>query len=174
MDDNWWIDETLDLLRSLHEQSHPVFASCWGFQAMARALGGVVQRDPKRAELGTLSVSLTQEGIEDPLFGPLGRQFVAHMGHEDSVVRLPADARPLAFSERAEHQAFCFPGKPIYCTQFHPELDRTSFLGRVEAYPEYIHRIAGIPMSVFKQQCVETPAANTLLPRFIQHVVQNW
>ena len=33
----------------------------------------------------------------------------------------------LATSERSENQAFHFPGVPIYCTQFHPELDRAGF-----------------------------------------------
>ncbi len=113
-----WLLRTLDLLRDLHSRSRPVFASCWGFQAMARALGGRVERDPQRAELGTLAVRLTAEGIRDPLFGPLGHEFPAHMGHEDSVTSLPADALSLAFSDRSDHQAFCFPGRPSTALSF--------------------------------------------------------
>ena len=45
-----WLDRTLDLLRDLVEASQPTFASCWGFQAMARALGGHVVTDLQRAE----------------------------------------------------------------------------------------------------------------------------
>jgi len=169
-----WLLQTLDLLRALHDRAHPVFASCWGFQAMARAMGGRLQKDSHRAELGTLPVRLTTEGTQDPLFGALGEEFPAHMGHEDSVVRLPDGAVPLAYSDRAEYQAFCFPGRPIYCTQFHPELDRTSFMERVEAYPEYIQRIAGIPLNIFAERCVETLAANDLLLRFVQQIIQPW
>src|SRR6476620_11765787 len=33
-----WIDRTLDTLREIHRLAKPTFASCWGFQAMARAM----------------------------------------------------------------------------------------------------------------------------------------
>ena len=166
-----WLLRTLDLLRDLHSRSRPVFASCWGFQAMARALGGTVERDPQRAELGTLPVRLTEAGARDPLFGPLGQEFPAHMGHEDSVTRLPEKAVSLACSERSAHQAFCFPDRPIYCTQFHPELDRASLLARVQAYPEYIECIAGISLAVFAERCVETHQANGLIERFVRQIL---
>ncbi|HWL72816.1 MAG TPA: type 1 glutamine amidotransferase, partial [Burkholderiaceae bacterium] len=91
-----WLDHALDLLRLLHTRRKPTFASCWGFQAMARALGGTVIHDPSRAELGTHAVTLTAAGKADPLFGALGDSFEAQMGHEDVVVELPRDAVLLA------------------------------------------------------------------------------
>ena len=39
VDDSDWLDRALDLMRSLHDDGKPTFASCWGFQAMARAMG---------------------------------------------------------------------------------------------------------------------------------------
>ncbi|HBL46234.1 MAG TPA: aminotransferase, partial [Planctomycetaceae bacterium] len=35
-----WLDVALDSLRLVHDSRKPTFASCWGFQAMARAMGG--------------------------------------------------------------------------------------------------------------------------------------
>jgi GMP synthase (glutamine-hydrolysing) len=58
------------------------------------------------------------------------------------------------------------PAAPLYCTQFHPELDRTAFIGRVHAYPEYVERIAGTTIAEFEHQCLETPAMNGLLAKF--------
>jgi len=165
-----WLPGALDTMRDLYALSKPTFASCWGFQAMARALGGEVVTDRRRAELGTLTLRLTPAGLQDPLFSPLGTTFQAQMGHQDIVDRLPADAVLLASTDRVENQAFRIHGKPIYCTQFHPELDRASMLERVQAYPQYVERIASVPYERFIQTCAETPTANALLTRFVQHV----
>ena len=43
-----WLPEALEAMRQLHETSKPTFASCWGFQAMARAMGGEVVTDRDR------------------------------------------------------------------------------------------------------------------------------
>ena len=165
-----WLDRTLDLLRKIHAQSKPAFASCWGFQAMARALGGQVIHDLPHAELGTIELTLTDEGEQDPIFAPLGKTFYGQAGHEDHVIVLPPDATLLASSPRVEHQAYRFEGKPIYCTQFHPELSLTEMLSRLEAYPQYVERIAQVPFETFAVRCRETPETDLLLPRFIEHV----
>jgi GMP synthase (glutamine-hydrolysing) len=168
-----WLEAALFAMRELYELNKPTFASCWGFQAMARALGGTVVTDPRRAELGTVTVRTTAAGQADPLFADLGREFLAQMGHQDIVEQLPPGALLLASTERVENQAFCFPGKPIYCTQFHPELDREGLITRVRAYPQYVENICGMPLAQFEQQhCRETPEANALLRRFMAHVLR--
>ena len=47
-----WLDRALDLMQKLHDESKPTFASCWGFQAMSRALGGTVIHDAERGRAG--------------------------------------------------------------------------------------------------------------------------
>ncbi len=165
-----WLERVLDTMRDLHARSKPTFASCWGFQAMAKALGGDVVTDLARAELGTLDLCLTEAGEHDPLFGPLGPTPLVHMGHQDIVDRLPADAVLLASTDRVENQAFRFAGKPIYCTQFHPELTVKGMTERLQAYPEYVAKIAGMPLDAFLQTLAETPETNALLRRFVRQV----
>ncbi|MCH7798038.1 MAG: type 1 glutamine amidotransferase [Planctomycetes bacterium] len=169
-----WLDPALETMRRLHEASTPTFASCWGFQAMAQALGGRVIADPLRAEVGTHEVYLTDRGREDPLFGPMaaaGEFFPAQMGHEDVVDRLP-DGAVLLAKTRLSNQAFYFPGKPIYCTQFHPELDREKLLDRLRKYPAYIERITGMPYDEFvEKQTGESSHADALLLRFVKLVM---
>ena len=46
-----WLERALDALRRLHELAKPTFASCWGFQAMARAMGGEVIHDVVHARV---------------------------------------------------------------------------------------------------------------------------
>lgn len=166
-----WLAAALDAMRDLHRLSKPTFASCWGFQAMARALGGEVVTDLSCAELGTEELQLTAEGAQDPVFGPLGSPFLAHVGHQDTVTRLPADAELLASTDRVTNQAFRIVGKPIYCTQFHPELTVQSMVERLTTYPEYIPKIIGVPLEEFVAGLQETPEANQLLRRFVNDIV---
>jgi GMP synthase (glutamine-hydrolysing) len=165
-----WLARALDAMREVHHLAKPTFASCWGFQAMARAMGGRCINDLPNAEVGTIELSLTDAGRTDRLFGQLPPTFSAQAGHEDHVIRLPPDAILLASSACVAEQAFRFAGRPIYCTQFHPELDRTAMFERVIQYPEYVARIARVPFDDFVHSVRETPEANSLLRRFVEMI----
>ena len=160
-----WLPPALQAMRELYDLGIPTFASCWGFQAMAAALGGEVITDMSRAELGTVEVFLTDEGKADPLFGCLEHRFLAPMGHQDCVIKLPPHAIRMAFSDKVENQAFKIAGKPIYGTQFHPELNRASLIERVRAYPQYVQAISGDTLDDFVGKCGETDLQK-LLYRF--------
>jgi GMP synthase (glutamine-hydrolysing) len=162
-----WLERTLDSLRELDRTAKPTFASCWGFQAMARAMGGLVVKDLSRAEVGTHRLYLTEAGRSDPVYAPLGESFLGQMGHEDIVEEIPANATLLASSDRVTNQAYRFDDAPIYCTQFHPELTRGDLLIRVVNYPEYIERIAGLPVERFPEMVQETPESEGILKRFV-------
>jgi len=152
-----WLEVALESLRVVHSSNKPTFASCWGFQAMARAMGGRVVHDLNRAELGVHHVSLTEAGKTDPVFGSAGDVLQGLMGHEDSVVELPPHTELLASTELVENQAYRFVDRPIYCTQFHPELDRETFLGRLNTYPEYVQKISGLSLDEFRHSIHDTP-----------------
>lgn len=162
-----WIERTLDGLRLIYDLRVPLFASCWGFQALARALGGRVIKDRSRAELGTFPLRLTETGRLDPLFGHLPETFLAHMGHEDCVVELPPSAVLLATTDRNRCQAYAFPGRPVYATQFHPELRAEDLYLRVRQYPDYLRLVTGMTLEAFVEATRDTPEANALLSRFI-------
>lgn len=165
-----WLDRILDGMRELAALDKPTFASCWGFQALSRALGGECIHDHQHAELGSKRMTLTEEGEADPVFGTLPERFLALCGHEDRVSRLPEGAVLLASSELVEQQAYVLAGKPIYATQFHPELTKGAFMQRVQAYPRYVQQFSGLPIDEFERQLEETPAAGDLLKRFVQQV----
>ena len=165
-----WLDRSLELLQEICERSKPTFASCWGFQAMSRALGGRVVHDPAKAEIGTHHLQLTGQGREDPVFGDLGTSFMAQMGHEDRVDTLPPQATLLASSSLVKNQAFRIEGKPIYGTQFHAELDKAGLIQRVRAYPTYVQYATGMTVEQFAESCQDTPQAEGLIRRFINYV----
>lgn len=167
-----WLEPALDAMRELHSTSKPTFASCWGFQAMAAAMGGHVVDDHQRAEVGTLPLSLTSAGSSDPIFASLGSPFLAHVGHHDTVDELPVDAVSLACTDKVANHAFRFSGKPIYCTQFHPELRVKDMMARLRMYPWYVSNIAGVELDDFRSLLDHTPEANRLIRQFIQHTFE--
>lgn len=168
--DGAWLERALESLRRVHASGKPTFASCWGFQALARAMGGRVVHDPQRGEIGTHALFLTPAGQADPVFGPLGQVFHGQMGHQDCVVELPPRTTLLAFSQLVEHQAYRFEDAPIYCTQFHPELSGEDLLIRLSVYPEYMQRITGRPLDEFPSMVRDTRPTEALLQRFVAEV----
>ena len=168
-----WLPPILEGLQQIYDIGKPAFASCWGFQAMAKALGGEVITDQVRAEVGCYAIRLSDEGLRDPVIGPLGPTFLAAEGHQDIVTKLPPEAVLLASTTGVAHQAFTFPDKPIYCTQFHPELDRAALIERVEVYPEYVERVLGVTLEEFAAGCQETPVAGRILRRFLNHLMSD-
>ena len=166
-----WLSGALDTMADLYAEGCPTFASCWGFQAMAKALGGTVVTDRSRAEVGTAWVELTHEGEADPVFGPLGKRFRVPIGHEDVVTEIPEGARLLASSDLVENQAFVFAGKPIYATQFHPELNRADLVARLTKYTEYLPLTGHNSIKEFEDNTPETPESESILPRFLREVL---
>ena len=166
-----WLSRALDTMTELYAKSRPTFASCWGFQAMAQALGGTVVTDRDRAEVGTAWVELTHDGEADPVFGPLGKRFRVPIGHEDVVTEIPKNARLLASSDLVENQAFVFLDKPIYATQFHPELNRADLVARLTKYTEYLPLTGHKSIKEFEDNTPETPESESILPRFLREVL---
>ena len=166
-----WLGGALDAMVQLYEEGRPTFASCWGFQAMARALGGDVVTDRERAEVGSVWLHLTEAAKSDPVFGHLDDRFQVLIGHEDIVTELPRGATLLASSERVENEAFRFDGKPIYCTQFHPELCRADIVQRLATYPSYLPLAGVSTLEEFERIVPETPHAELILRRFLELVM---
>ncbi len=161
----------LDLLRDVVEAGLPMFASCFGYQSLVEALGGEIVFDPANTEVGTFELELTAEGRADELFGVLPPKFNAQMGHKD-----PADSHPegipnLASSEASPFQALRVPNKPIWASQFHPELDRTANEDRYRHYLEgYASHVSAEELEAGLERFRESPEASGLLRRFVELV----
>ena len=94
------------------------------------------------------------------------------MGHEDCVVRLPEEAVLLASSDVVVNQAYRLANRPIWCTQFHPELKQEALLKRVLQYPSYIEKIAGVRSEHFGEMLEDAPETEGLLRCFLEIVLR--
>lgn len=166
------IQRFVDFLGEVCALGFPTFASCFGFQALALALGGVVVSDPDRAEVGSYTLHLTDAGQQDPLFQTLPSRFLAQLGHKDHVTSLPSGVLHLAGSALSPYQALRVAGKPIYATQFHPEL---TWQDNRQRYLRYMSTYGALFGEAEAQERLEShvpgPEANTLLATFARTVL---
>lgn len=103
---------------SLLEAGVPVLGICYGFQAMASALGGSVEENDV-AEYGRTTIEIDERSR---LFAGQPRRQSAWMSHRDAVVSLPAAMVVTASSPASKICAFEDPARSLYAVQWHPEV----------------------------------------------------
>jgi GMP synthase (glutamine-hydrolysing) len=129
-----------DLDPGILELGIPVFGICYGFQVMARQLGGEVANTGLR-EYGSTAVTVDQG--DSSLLGGQPAEQTMWMSHGDSVSKAPAGFTVLASSASTPVAAFANDERKLYGVQWHPEVKHTEFGQRV--IENFLHRAAGIP-----------------------------
>lgn len=104
---------------ALFDSGVPVFGICYGFQAMAQALGGTVERTGL-SEFGGTPLDVTDPGSS--LFAGLPTRQSVWMSHGDSVTEAPAGFAVTATSPGAPVAAMEFRDRRLAGVQFHPEV----------------------------------------------------
>jgi GMP synthase (glutamine-hydrolysing) len=161
-----WLQTFCEVLRRVVAADKPMFCSCFGHQALAKALGGEVSTDRSRSEVGTLEVTLNEDGVRDVLLSGLTSPFLAQFGHNDFVSRLPEGAVNLASTPLCAVQSYRLPGKLVYATQFHPELSHLENRERALRYLKAYDSGVVDPEKV-EQMFRPSQSASDLLPRFV-------
>ncbi|WP_232663819.1 glutamine-hydrolyzing GMP synthase [Pseudonocardia sp. TRM90224] len=123
----------------LFDAGIPVLGLCYGFQAMALALGGHVAHDGTR-EFGRTELTVTETA--GALHGGLPAKHPVWMSHGDSVVTAPDGFTVTAGSERAAVAAFENTERRLAGVQYHPEVGHSPH-GQ-EVLRRFLHQVAGI------------------------------
>ncbi|MHB1064212.1 MAG: glutamine-hydrolyzing GMP synthase [Georgenia sp.] len=123
---------------ALFEAGVPVLGICYGFQSMARALGGTVAHTGAR-EYGSTVVQVAAAG--ELLAGSPTQQTV-WMSHGDAVQMAPPGFEVLATSTGSPVAAFEDRERHLYGVQWHPEV-KHSVLGQ-EALERFLYDGAGL------------------------------
>ncbi|MDQ0893171.1 glutamine-hydrolyzing GMP synthase [Agromyces ramosus] len=119
----------------------PTLGICYGFQVMARQLGGEVAHTGLR-EYGATAATVTDGSGNALLDGQPGAQTV-WMSHGDSVARAPEGFEVLASTASTPVAAFANDEKGFYGVQWHPEVKHSEFGQQV--IENFLHKAAGIP-----------------------------
>ena len=115
-----WMQTLASWIPAVVDRSIPLLGICFGHQLLAQAMGGYVDYHPQGLEMGTVAITLTEEGRQDMLFDNLPDNFLVHSTHEQTVLKLPANAVILAENLFETHHAFRL-GDRAWGVQFHPE-----------------------------------------------------
>ena len=109
---------------ALFEAGVPVLGICYGFQAMAKALGGEVAQTGRR-EYGGTSASVPAS-TESTLLRDQPAEQAVWMSHGDSVSRAPDGFRVVASSGATPVAAFEDDERQLYGVQWHPEVKHST------------------------------------------------
>ncbi|MEO6972583.1 MAG: glutamine-hydrolyzing GMP synthase [Rhodoferax sp.] len=122
-------DTTDKAPQAVFELGVPVLGICYGMQAMAQQLGGVVQSGHKR-EFGPADVRAhghTQllEGIQDYKTSMGHGMLQVWMSHGDKVTELPHGFKLMASTDSCPIAGMADEDRRFYGVQFHPEVTHT-------------------------------------------------
>ncbi len=118
-----WLAATVALLARAVAEGVPTWGVCLGHQLLARACGGVVDRNPRGRQVGVLTMGWTPDAADDALVGPLATSAVASrclQWNQDIVVEVPPTAVVLARTAADEPQVVRFASR-AWGVQAHPE-----------------------------------------------------
>lgn len=130
-----YFPQLLRLMRSFAESDRSVLGICLGSQLLARAydaeniIGGA-------SEFGWHEVSLTDDGVNDPLFRGVPAEFPTFHWHDDTFI-LPRTATRLAGNVTTHNQAFRL-RRAAYGVQFHFEASKAVVEGWNEEFGAWL------------------------------------
>jgi GMP synthase (glutamine-hydrolysing) len=134
----------------------PVLGICYGEQAMAQQLGGVVEAGHHR-EFGRAEVLVIEDS---PLFEGVwrkGERYPVWMSHGDRVTALPEGFRVVGTSPNAPIAMIADERRRFYATQFHLEVVHTPHGAAL--LRNFVRKIAGCKgdwtMRAFKVEAIE-------------------
>ncbi|MEO5833761.1 MAG: glutamine-hydrolyzing GMP synthase [Nakamurella sp.] len=126
----------------LFDAGVPVFGICYGFQAMATALGGRVDRTGRREYGGT---TLDVSDATSALFHDLPGTLNVWMSHGDSVAEAPPGFTVTASTADTPIAGFENLDRRLAGVQYHPEVGHSEH-GQ-EVLRRFLHDVAGLDSS---------------------------
>lgn len=121
-----WIGALLELLRQAVIRKLPVFGACFGHQALAMALGGMVGKNPSGWVFGRVETEVSNPGPWQA-----GGKFGAYAAHTEQVTRAPAGAIVLGETPDCPIASFAI-GDHVFTTQYHPEMTHDFIAALIE------------------------------------------
>jgi GMP synthase (glutamine-hydrolysing) len=141
---------------AVYQAGVPVLGICYGEQAMAQQLGGMVEgghhREFGRAEIEIQKSSPLTDGVWE-----VGQRYPVWMSHGDRVTKPPPGFVAIATSLNAPIAMIADEARKFYATQFHLEVVHTPHGAAI--LRNFLRKIAGCTsdwtMRAFKEEAIE-------------------
>jgi len=144
----------------------PFLGCCSGNGLLGQYCGVPITRRYSEP-IGSVMISVTDEGTKDPLLEGLPSSFIARVGHKEACETIPEGAVLLATSNPCPVQMFRIK-KNIYATQFHPEADANEFIVRINTYKNYGYFPPEEAEDLIKEvKKIKTRVPKEILKRFV-------
>jgi GMP synthase-like glutamine amidotransferase len=133
-DDAPWISKLLTLIQALDNARTPTIGCCFGHQAIAKALGGKVGKNPGGWGFG---VSPTEFSVQKNWMQPPAQTMLLYAAHSEQVTFVPPTATVIG------GDSFCpaaslLVGEHFLTTEYHPEMSQEFFMALTWAFESYI------------------------------------
>lgn len=118
------VQQQLEFAETVFKSGIPFYGSCWGLQVATVTAGGKVVNGDSGLELGVSKlIKLTGEGKKSPFLKYRKVPYKSLCIHYDEVVKLPINAKVLAYNEHSKVQAVTFDylNSQFFGVQYHPE-----------------------------------------------------
>lgn len=158
-DDLPWMPRLMDFIRLIYARHIPLIGICFGHQAIAHALGGEAVQSDKG--WGTGVKEMIQQ-VSLPGGHDANQPVKMLYMHQDQVIRLPENAKPLLGDGFCPNAAFVIPGR-VLTTQGHPEFTH-SYL---EALLDRRRDSIGFPQADIAKESLAEKTDNHLVRQWI-------
>ena len=165
--DHEFLRKEWQYLKKIIESNKPCLGVCCGGQILARILGGEVHKSPSK-EIGAYTITLTEQGKQDPLFSGFPPNFPVFHWHSD-VFTVPPGGKLLATGSPCPIQTFRKGN--VWGVIYHLEITSNEAVRWANAYPNEPKAIGKTIEEVLKE-CKENDAemsrlSETLMKNFL-------
>lgn len=165
-----WIAEELVFIQAALTKSIPVVGVCFGSQMITRALGTSVT--PGACfEIGMVSVTLSDDGQQDPVFQSMSCTFDVFQWHGEGF-ELPPKTVLLAKSEHYPVQAYRY-GSKVYALLFHLEMEEDGARTLCQRCPQDVIRCETSSDMILSHAIPAFPQLHDCVTRLITHLTSD-
>lgn len=150
-----WTLRLLGLIRQIVAAGQPLFGACFGHQAIAVALGGVVGENPGGWVFGATDTVLEDEKIR------------LYAAHKEQVLALPMGAVVLGGNDECPIGSFAI-GRGVLTTQYHPEMTPEFMAALVAEYSSKLPTVVSERAKTSLAVPADTSAMAVRIVRFFE------
>ena len=166
-DSDPWLSEELVYIQAALSKNIPIVGVCLGSQLLTQALGNAVTPHD-HFEIGMVPITLSEEGLQDPVFKTMPRVFDVFQWHGEGFALPPKTIR-LAGSEHYPVQAYRY-GANVYALLFHLELDTNGIRTLCQECSDDVMRGGLSPDTMMSQAHSAFPQLHACADRLITHL----